>query len=115
MSSLKLKLKKIDPVKAGIIYGSSLALLGLVIAGFALLFGSLIGAASGELGVFGAIAGGGIFAVILIPIMYFIIGFIGGIIGTMLLNFVLTKTDGLIIDFDKIGETEDLTKIGNGQ
>ncbi|CAM1343549.1 hypothetical protein [Tenacibaculum amylolyticum] len=115
MSNLKLKLRKIDPVKAGIVYGSLLALLGLVVAGFAFLFGSLIGAASGELGIFGAIAGGGIFAIILIPVMYFIIGFIAGIIGTMLLNFILKKTDGLIIDFDKIGETEDLTRIGSDQ
>ncbi|WP_075342259.1 hypothetical protein [Tenacibaculum agarivorans] len=112
MSNLKLKLKKIDPVKAGIVHGALLGLFGLVIAGFAMLFGSIFGAASGEMGVFGAVLGGGIFAVIFIPIFYFIVGFIAGLIGTMLLNFVLKKTDGMIIDFEKIGETQDITMIG---
>ncbi len=114
MTNLKLKLKKIDPVKAGIVYGALLGLFGLIVALFFLLFGSIFSAASGDIGVFGAMAGGGIFAVIFIPIMYFIIGFIAGILGTMLLNFILKKTDGLIIDFDKVAESEDITMIGRG-
>ena len=115
MTNLKLKLKKIDPVKAGVIYGALLALGGLFIAFFFFIFGGIFGAASGELGAFGMFAGGGILMLIFLPIFYFVIGFIAGILGTFLLNFILAKTDGLIIDFDKVSESEDLSMIGRNQ
>ncbi|WP_299621556.1 hypothetical protein [uncultured Tenacibaculum sp.] len=110
MSNLKLKLKKIDPVKAGIVYGAVLGLFGLVLAFFVFIFSSMIGAAGG-MSPFGFF-GGGLLTLIFLPIMYFIAGFIGGLIITLLLNFILKKTDGLTIDFEKIGESEDITMIG---
>ncbi len=112
MSKLQLKLTKIDPIKSGIIYGCLMALMGLIIALFFMLFGSILNATAGdELGGLGAIIGGGIFSVIFFPIFYFIFGFIGGLIGTYLLNIILSKTGGLIVDFDKPSGT-DITMIG---
>ncbi|WP_157811769.1 hypothetical protein [Tenacibaculum sp. SZ-18] len=112
MTNLKLKLKKIDPVKSGVIYGALMGLGGLFVAFFFMLFGSVFGAATGEMGAFGAMAGSGILMMIFLPIFYFVIGFVIGILGTLLLNFILKKTDGLIIDFDKVSESEDISMIG---
>ncbi|CAL2078565.1 hypothetical protein [Tenacibaculum sp. 190524A05c] len=115
MSNLKLKLKKIDPVKYALITGTALAGVTFVIFAFFTLIGSLFGAAMGEFGPFAAIAGSGIVMLIVGPILYFIFGFIFGLIGAFLLNFILSKTDGLIIDFEKIGESDDLSMIGRGE
>ena len=38
--------------------------------------------------------------VIIAPIMYFVFGFIFGWIGAILLNFILSKTDGLNLEFE---------------
>ncbi|MCH2032750.1 MAG: hypothetical protein MK202_04435 [Tenacibaculum sp.] len=112
MTNLKLKLKKIDPVKAGVIYGALAGLLGFIFAAFFTLLGSIFGAATGEMGAFGMMAGSGVLMMIFAPIFYFVIGFIVGILSTLLLNFILKKTDGLIIDFDKVSESEDISMIG---
>lgn len=116
MSNLKLKLTKIDPVKYAIITGALMALLSFIMLGIFMLFGALFGAigasAAGSFSPFAAVMGGGIVALIFGPIIYFIFGFIFGLIGTMLFNFVLRKTGGLIVDFEKIGETESISKIG---
>ena len=103
MSTLKLRLKRIDPVKYAIITAVLTALLSLIILVPFTLFFSAIGAAASDLGGGAAIFGGGIFMVIFVPIVYGVIGFIVGLISTMLLNFVLRKTGGLDIDFEKVG------------
>ncbi|CAL2107690.1 conserved hypothetical protein [Tenacibaculum sp. 190524A02b] len=112
MNTLKLTLKKIDPVKYAIIIGIVMALMSFIMLGFVTLFGGLLGAmgATNDLGPIASIVGGGIFALILFPIIYFIFGFIFGLIGTMLLNFILKKTGGLDIEFEKKGI--DISKIG---
>ncbi|QTD37928.1 hypothetical protein JL193_01055 [Polaribacter batillariae] len=104
MSNLKLKLKKVDATKYGIIVGSVMALLTFIIIFIGFLFTSLIGFGSGiDSGGLSVLFGGGIFMVILAPIMYFVTGFIFGWIGCMLLNFILKKTGGLDIEFEKSG------------
>lgn len=104
MSNLKLKLKKIDPVKYAIITGITLALLSFIMMAIMLLFTSLIGFGSGaDAYGLGAMLGGGIFMIILAPIFYFVFGFIFGWIGTSILNFILKKTGGLDIEFEKAG------------
>ncbi|WP_299133559.1 hypothetical protein [uncultured Tenacibaculum sp.] len=110
MSKLKLKLKKIDPVKYALITGILMALMGFIVIGITTLFSTLIGAGSGDMGAFATIMGGGLLALIFIPVLYFIFGFIFGLIGTMLLNFVLKKIGGLPIDFEKTGT--DISMIG---
>ncbi|MGG8494803.1 hypothetical protein ACQY1Q_00160 [Tenacibaculum sp. TC6] len=110
MSNLKLKLKKIDPVKYALIVGLMMALMSFIMIGFVTLLGSVFGAASNEFGAFASIMGGGILALIFVPVLYFILGFIMGLIGTMVLNFILNKTGGLDLDFEKNGV--DISRIG---
>ncbi|HFS68162.1 MAG TPA: hypothetical protein ENK67_08120 [Flavobacteriia bacterium] len=107
MARIKLKLKRIDPVKAGIVYGALTALLSLIfILPFMLLF-SAAGFAN-QPGM-GSMFGGGL-TMLFLPIVYGIIGFIGGLIGTALLNFILSKTNGLDIEFD--GKDMEISHIG---
>ncbi len=103
MSRMKFKLKRIDPVKAGLVYGLLLALLGFVIVLISVLFSSAFGGATNAFGI-------GVLGLIFAPIIYGVIGFIFGLIGTALLNFVLSKTDGLEVEFD--GDDSELSKIG---
>ena len=72
-----------------------------------LLFSAIgLGAASSEYGsgagVFGVLLGGGVF-IILVPIFYGVLVFIITLISSSLLNFILKKTGGLDIDFEKAG------------
>ncbi len=99
MAKLKLTLKKIDPVKAGIIYGVLMALISLIIVIPTLLFVSASGLSNGSALGFGAAFGGSL-TMLLLPILYGIIGFIFGLVSTALLNFVLSKTKGLDVEFD---------------
>lgn len=115
MSNLKLKLKKVDPVKYGVIIGATMALLTFVMLLLVFLFTSLLGLGLAGLGggssygMLGAL-GGGFVGVIIGPILYFIFGFIFGWIGTVLLNFILSKTGGLDIEFENTGL--DIQRIG---
>ena len=104
-SILKLKLKRIDPVKYATISAFLTVLLMLIIfVPFALLFSLAgVGAASEDFGAGAAIFGGGIFMIVFLPIIYGVLVFIITLISSMLLNFVLKKTGGLDIDFEKVG------------
>jgi hypothetical protein len=106
MARIKLSLKRIDPVKAGIIYGALMALISLIVVIPVMLFVSAAGVAGGEMG---PIFGGGI-AILFVPILYGVFGFIFGLIGTALLNFILSKTNGLDVEFD--GKDVEISQIG---
>lgn len=108
---MKLKLKRIDPVKYGLLMGIIMALMTFIMFGIFMLFGGLFSAVAGEMGPMGAVLGGGLAMLIFGPIMYFVLGFIFGWIGTMIMNFVLKKIGGLEMDFD--GEVvSEISKIG---
>ena len=107
MARIKLTLKRIDPVKAGIIYGALTALLSLIVVLPLMLVFSAAGL-SGEPGM-GAMFGGGIM-MLFIPVIYGIVGFVAGLIGTALLNFILSKTKGLDVEFD--GADMEISQIG---
>ncbi|MGB3606087.1 MAG: hypothetical protein WA775_10235 [Psychroserpens sp.] len=101
---LKLKLKRIDPVKYATV-ASLLTMLVLLIifVPFMLLF-SLAGlGASSGFGQGAAIFGGSVFVIILLPIIYGVMVFVITLISTSLLNFILKKTGGIEIDFEKTG------------
>ena len=108
---LKLKLKRVDPVKYATIAAILTGLIMLIIfVPFTLLF-SLIGAGSASgFGEGAAIFGGSIILIILMPIIYAVMVFIITLISTSLLNWILKKTGGLDIDFEKAGL--DITQIG---
>ncbi len=107
MARIKLNLKRIDPVKAGIIQGAILALISLVIVIPTLLIFSVVGL-SGSGNGFSAFGGG--IAMLFIPIIYGIVGFVAGLVSTALLNFVLSKTNGLDVEFD--GKDMEISQIG---
>ncbi|HEY6543334.1 MAG TPA: hypothetical protein VIZ64_00365 [Dokdonella sp.] len=98
-------IKRIGVVKAGVIQACVMALFGLVAGLFMLLFGSmaggLIGAAGGD-GATGMGLGmlGGIGAVIFLPIMYGVFGFIAGVIGAAMYNLVARYVGGLELEVD---------------
>jgi|GEM_PF-1963444 len=112
---LRLKLKRIDPVKYATIAAFLTALLMLIVFVPIMLLFSLVGAgaASESLGAGAAIFGGGVFMIVLIPIIYGVFVFIITLISTSLLNFILKKTGGLDIDFEKAGL--DISQIGDEQ
>ncbi|MGJ8743254.1 hypothetical protein [Polaribacter sp.] len=102
MNNLKLKLKKIDAIKYDVISGAIMALFSFIMLSIVFLFSTIFGLGMGGNEAFGII-GGSFFMVILAPILYFFIGFIAGWLGALLLNFILKKTGGLDIEFEKAG------------
>lgn len=115
MSRIKLNLKRVDPVKYGLVTGLLMALMALIVLIPMMLIMSAVGASGGMEGAGMAMFGGGIMMLIIGPIMYFIIGFLAGLIGTALMNFILSKTNGLDMEFEsndieisQIGKKEDV-------
>lgn len=99
-SILKLKLKRVDPVKyATIATLTYLAIILLIFVPFMLL-ASAIGVTQDVAGGF-AILGGGLFAIIFIMIFYGVIIFIITLLAAFLLNFILKKTGGLPLEFEE--------------
>ena len=99
MSTLKLKLKKIDPVKYATI--ATLVTLCIMLITFVpfMLFFSAVGATQ-DLGGGMAVLGGGLFGMIFGMIFYGIVVFVLTLIAAYILNYVLNKTGGLDIEFD---------------
>ncbi len=102
---LKLKLKRVDPVKYAIITTVlTLTIMLIFVLPFFLIFSAIgIGAGSESIGAGAALIGGGIIGMIFGIIVYGVIIFVVTLIATSLLNFVLKKTGGLDIDFEKVG------------
>lgn len=90
--------KSIGVVSAGRMYGAVMAAMGLLFGiGFALF--SVIGAGLADTsdgGLLGAALGVG--AVIVLPIFYGVMGFVGGVIGAALYNLFAAMVGGVEID-----------------
>lgn len=114
------EIKRIHVLQAGLFLGAFYALIGLlaglIYAGFALLIGMAglsAGGATGSAPGGGPGAGGaellaifggmGVLAVILIPVLYGFLGFLGGIIGAAIYNLVAKVAGGLKFDVADIG------------
>lgn len=95
-------LKSIGVLSCGKMMGLVYAILGLLVGGFFALF-SLAGVAMQQAqagnGPMLPFMGAGVAAVIIFPILYGIIGFIGGIILALLYNAVANIAGGLELDF----------------
>ncbi|NLG60220.1 MAG: hypothetical protein GX538_08665 [Gammaproteobacteria bacterium] len=90
-------IRKIDVLSAGKIGGIIAAALGLLMGLFMLVFGGLIGSlAGGDGGIFAL--GGGFAAVIILPIMYGVFGFIGALIQALIYNLAAGFVGGLRIE-----------------
>ena len=82
-------LTRLTPLRTGIVLGILYGIGGLIAAPFLLL-----AAFAGREGVFGGIA-----LAVLLPIIYAVAGFIGGIIGAAIYNLVAKWTGGLEFEF----------------
>ena len=93
-------LKQIGPMSCGKTLGVLYAMIGLVFGVLVSLFsvlGSAIGMAQGQQGAgFGALFGIG--AVILMPLIYGCLGFVGGILGAFLYNVTVRFAGGIELD-----------------
>lgn len=89
-------IKHIDVLSAGKIYAIIAAAVGLIAGVVFFLFGSLLGSAMGGHG--GSAFFGGIAGVIVLPIVYGIFGFIGGIIQAFVYNLAAGWVGGLRIE-----------------
>ena len=94
------QLRRIDPFSCGKVIGLIYAAFGLLVGLFASCF-SLIGSAaasqSNEGGAF-FFLGGGLFAVILFPLLYGLAGAFFGVIGAVLYNFVAKRFGGIEVE-----------------
>ena len=96
-------IRRVDPVSAAKVLGVVTACLGLLfgacISLFSLVLGGLAASSSDE-PVFGAFLGMlfGAGAIIIMPIVYGIIGFISGLIYAFFFNLAAKFTGGLVVD-----------------
>lgn len=105
----KLRIRKVGVLSAAKMYGAIALVMSLLISipyGLIIILYSLIGggALGGEAGF--AIGGGGIVVGILVmvglPIMYAIIGFVGGAIGALLYNLFAGFVGGIEIEVESV-------------
>jgi hypothetical protein len=83
---------------SGVLYAAAGLLIGIFFSLISLVAGSLAAAAGDDSGLFGALFGVG--AIILLPIFYGAIGFVGGAIGAWLYNVVAGWVGGIEVEFD---------------
>ncbi|WP_299126572.1 hypothetical protein [uncultured Winogradskyella sp.] len=96
---IKLKLKRVDPVKYAIVATLTYLAILLLIFVPVMLIASAVGMTQDAVGGF-AIMGGGIFVIIFAMIFYGAIIFVVTLLASMLLNFILKKTGGIPIEFE---------------
>lgn len=93
-------LKRVVPLSCGKTFGILYTMIGLVFGVLVSLFsvlGSAVGMAQGQEGAgFGALFGIG--AVILMPLIYGCLGFVGGILGAFLYNITVRFSGGIELD-----------------
>lgn len=98
------KLKKIDPMSAAKIEGVMGVVLGLIIGLIAVIAGAGIRSMMGGYGYgygYGAVSTGlGIGAIVVMPIIYGIMGFICGGVGAWLYNLIAGWIGGIEIDLE---------------
>jgi hypothetical protein len=99
---LRLKLKRIDPVKYALVATLVYLLILLIVYVPLILIASLAGGLS-DLGAGFAVLGGGLIGIIFFVILAGIFVFIITLIACSILNFILRKTGGIDIDFEKTG------------
>ena len=103
--------KSLGVLSVGKIMGAMYAIIGLIAGAFFSLL-SVLGAAAGAQGGAGAEAMlpmvFGFAAVILLPIFYGIMGFIGGIIGAFVYNILASMVGGIEIEFQQASEQTEI-------
>ena len=92
------RLTRISPVKAGLVLGVLYGLLGCIAIPFLLIAGVAAGAAASQAGS-SAVPFGFLFGIgaLLVPVLYGVMGFIGGLIVAAVYNLVAKWTGGIEI------------------
>jgi len=105
----KLRIKKLGVLSVAKMYGAIMFVVSLLIAipyGLFIIAFSLIGASGARgdagfaIGGFGVV--GGIAVMIIFPIVYALLGFIGGAIGALLYNLFATFVGGIEIEVESV-------------
>ena len=98
-SGRRMCIKRIDPMAAAKLLGAMYALLGLIFGLFmAMLAVFGMAAGGGDNVMRGAITGLG--SLIALPVIYGILGFIGGAIGALIYNLVAGMVGGIVFEVD---------------
>jgi hypothetical protein len=92
-------IKRIAVLKLAIFQGCMMAVLGVILALCFLLFGSMFASLAGNSQAAGMMAGG-IFMLILLPIMYGVFGFIAGLIGAAIYNLIAGMVGGIELEVE---------------
>lgn len=91
-------IKRIGVLKLAIFQGAMMAAFGLFAALIFMAFGAMLSGVSHNAGMMGAV--GGIAALIILPILYGVIGFIAGAIGAALYNLIAGVVGGIEMDVE---------------
>ena len=108
------RLTRIAPMPVGKIFGILYALLGLIfIPFFALagIAGFFAEGGSGNAGSAGLLAGGMIAMAVIFPIMYGVMGFVGGVIVAALYNLIARWVGGLEFEVEDVGAPRSETPV----
>lgn len=86
----------------GILYAMLGLVIGVIYGGIMMIIGAIGASTGGEgSGALGALGiGGGIAAIIFAPIIYGFLGFIVGLVGTLLANLALKLSGGLEVEME---------------
>ncbi len=105
------KIKKIDPLSAAKVEGLMGVVLGLIIGLVAIIFGagwrSMMMGSYGYGYDYGMVGGFGLAAIIILPIMYGIMGFVAGGIGAWFYNLIAGWIGGIGIEFEEMTKKEE--------
>jgi hypothetical protein len=95
------RIKRIEPIQLGKMLGVIYGLLSLIFVPFVLLFAAaslVAGNARGEAAIFSV--GFALVMIVVMPIMYAGMGFIGGVIGAFIYNLVAKWIGGIEVEFE---------------
>ncbi|HVZ64337.1 MAG TPA: hypothetical protein VG936_07185 [Lacunisphaera sp.] len=100
----KRRIKKFAPLQLGLMLGVTYALISLVIIPFMLVFFLIGGLAAKANGASQApfMFGFGAIFIIFIPVLYGVMGFIGGVIGAFIYNLVAKWIGGVEVEVESL-------------
>jgi ribose/xylose/arabinose/galactoside ABC-type transport system permease subunit len=90
----KIKLKRIEPMSLGKVFGVLYALMGLFVG----IFVALVSVVMGSLLQSSPMAMFGVGAIVILPILYGALGFLMGLIMAALYNFIASKVGAIEIE-----------------
>ncbi|TWT92581.1 hypothetical protein [Neorhodopirellula pilleata] len=97
-SSRKMLIRQIAPLSAGKILGALYAVLGLIVGGFFLL-ASAVGVVAGGQNVGAGLMTGGL-SIVFLPLLYGLMGFVGGAFAAFLYNVGASMVGGIELEIE---------------